>query len=177
MHAVVAYFTHAILTYARYGRVTGPCVYGPFRMFLEKKKKKCVGGGELKAADVVSPPVNDCEMVHESKASLHFQILVLFPSLLCFSIILFFLRLMRLHRSPMSLPSPHLSIILIPSVLFLSRRNYQIQATQTNDNNNSVKCRRRPGPSLLLPSLPILLPLSSSLASFFFSFPFSQGSY
>lgn len=123
-------------------------------------------GRELKAADVVSPPLNDCEIMHESKASLHFQILVLFPSLLCFSIILFFPRLMclpplrtLLHRSPMSLPSPHLSIILISSVLFLSRRNYQIQATQTNDNNNSAKCRRRSGPLSCCP-------LSHSPASF-----------
>lgn len=58
------------------------------------------------------------------------------------------------HSAP-SLPEitllgPHPSVILI----FFSaryRRASRIQAIPTNDNNNSLKCRRQSGPPLLLP--------------------------
>lgn len=72
--------------------------------------------------------------------------------------------------------SPHLSVIRIFLSFCLSRRTYRIQAAQTNDNNNSLKCRRWSSP-------PSRCPLSLSLpppASFFLPFFFlslSQGSY
>lgn len=95
-------------------------------------------------------------------ASLHFHLLVLFPSPLCFSIILFFLLLMCLPFLPTPFyHSPASSSLFTPS-LILSRQNYGAHyppRPQTNDNNNSEMS------SLLsLPlSLFLLLPLSSSL--------------
>lgn len=123
-------------------------------------------------------------------ASPHFHLLVVFLSPLCFSIILLFLLLMCLqiptlfHHSPMSaLQFPSFSHSIVLSLAFLlsfglSWQNYRIQAGQTNDSNNSPKCRRW---SSLLSHCPLslslsflLLPLVSSLSLFR---SFSQGSY
>lgn len=69
--------------------------------------------------------MNDCEIEHESKAPLHLHLLVLFPSLLCFSIILLSVPSSNAHSAP-SLPyvssfPHHLSVIRIPCPLSQDR--------------------------------------------------------
>lgn len=167
MHPIVAYFTHTLLTYVRYGQVIGQCVNAPIHTFgivhnfTKKRERNKHHQCRLSSTEW---------LWDESKASLHFHILVLFPSLLCFSIILFFLLLMclpllptLLHHSPMSLLSPHLSVILISFFLSLDgTTESRPPKLMTIIILWNVAAGLALSPAAL--SLILLLPLSSSLS-------------
>lgn len=163
------WFTHTLLTYMRYGQVIGKCVNGPIptsgivRKFAQKRKKRERRRNEHSSEWIVFFPLHWITLRWSMNvASLHFHLLVLFPSPLCFSIILFFLLLMCLPFLPTPFYHSPASSSLFTQSLILSRQNYGAHyppRPQTNDNNNSEMS------SLLsLPlSLFLLLPLSSSL--------------
>lgn len=154
-------------------------------VWYSTQKRKSEKQTQPRANRVFSSPQNDCEVQHESRLSL-------FPSpcSIPLSSLLFnysflsppYVPPTSTHSVP-SLPyvssflSPHLSVILIFLFLYfkvslcrsLSRWKYRIQAAQTNDNNNSLKCRRWSSPlshcPLSLFSSCVFLPPSFSCPS------------
>lgn len=135
MRAIVAVLAHAVLTYVRYGQVIGRRVNAPIRTsgIVHRFEKR---GREKQTRLMFS-------LLHRTgraliRASLRSISLFYSPLLFAFQLFFSFRLLLCLplppslfHRSPTSLRlSPHLSVILIPSFLPLSRRNCRIQATQ-----------------------------------------------
>lgn len=115
-----------------------------------------------------SPPLNDCELEREPKPLS--SSISLFYSLFLFAFQLFFSfsSLCASHFYPLCSITPPCLFFPLPSsfrnshfYLSLSWRNW-IQAAPSNDNNNSLKCRRRSGPLSCCPLS--LSPLSSSLS-------------
>lgn len=151
---LVSYFTLAIPTYVRYGQVIGQCVNAPIHTFGIGHNFTKKGG------EIISPPLNACE--HKSLSP--------FPSpcSIPFSALLFNYSFLSPPyvppSSPHSITSPHLSLILISFFLSLDGTT-EFRPPKTNDNNNSLKCRRESG---LLYYCPLSL---SPPASFFLLFP------